>query len=204
MALPPLTNADLCVFLIIHRYAAICGDQRWNDPSPACINAINAFTDETGTGGLAGSTYNVYDMCGNDDAAGFTTSAEKRADGAAGIYAPLNDQKRRAPGAAAAMHDSSTHAPAAAAANATARERQVGDHANGKGGLNNSPCGEAVGMTAWLNVKAVQDALHVTVAHRPDGKWCVVVAGHWARLRGASGGGSVCLTRGYAHTVPPS
>ena len=34
----------------------MCGDQRWDDPSPGCIDAINKFTDETGTGGLAGST----------------------------------------------------------------------------------------------------------------------------------------------------
>ena len=37
-------------------YVAMCGDQRWDDPSPGCIDAINKFTDETGTGGLAGST----------------------------------------------------------------------------------------------------------------------------------------------------
>ena len=37
-------------------YVAMCGDQRWDDPSPGYIDAINAFTDETGTGGLAGST----------------------------------------------------------------------------------------------------------------------------------------------------
>jgi hypothetical protein len=37
-----------------------------DDPSPACVDAINKFTEETGTGGLAGSTYNIYDMCGND------------------------------------------------------------------------------------------------------------------------------------------
>jgi hypothetical protein len=43
-------------------YRALCGDQRWDDPSPGCIDAINRFTAETGTGGLAGSTYNIYDM----------------------------------------------------------------------------------------------------------------------------------------------
>eukprot|EP01052_Picozoa_sp_SAG31_P001999 SAG31_NODE_67_length_28318_cov_6.493674_17_plen_93_part_00 len=41
------------------QYLALCGDQRWDDPSPACVAAINDFTDETGTGGLAGSTYNI-------------------------------------------------------------------------------------------------------------------------------------------------
>ena len=44
-----------------------------------------------------------------------------------------------------------------------------GDHWAGYGGLNNFPCGEAAGMTAWLNVPAVQEALHVTTAHRKDG-----------------------------------
>lgn len=70
-------------------YVAACGDQRWDDPSPACIAAINAFTDETGTGGLAGSTYNIYDMCGNDDTS--SQAAAPRPDGAVGIYAKLND-----------------------------------------------------------------------------------------------------------------
>jgi hypothetical protein len=52
-----------------------------------------------------------------------------------------------------------------------ATAKNVGDRANGQGGLNNYPCGEAVGMTAWLNVPAVQAAMHVSIAHRPDGKW---------------------------------
>ena len=51
------------------KFEAACMAHRWDDPSPACINAINDFTAETGTGGLAGSTYNVYDMCGDDDTA---------------------------------------------------------------------------------------------------------------------------------------
>jgi hypothetical protein len=87
-----------------------------------------------------------YDMCGNDDAEKFATVGTPRSDGAVGIYASLNDQ---------------THE----------QHQRLRDHANGQGGLNNYPCGESVGMNAWLNVKAVQEALHVTVAHRPDGKW---------------------------------
>ena len=133
-------------------YVAACGQQHWDDPSPACINAINKFTDETATGGLAGSTYNIYDMCGNDDAVDGSkltaTAAGSREDGAAGVYAALNDRKR-GHGAPSPLQDLSGN----------------------EGGLNNYPCGEAVGMTAWLNVPAVQKALHVTVAHRPDGQW---------------------------------
>ena len=77
----------------------------------------------------------------------FQATVPGRADGAAGVYARLNDQKR------------------------TAGRTGLGDHAHGEGGLNNYPCGESVGMTAWLNVPAVQTALHVTTAHRAGGKW---------------------------------
>ena len=62
-------------------YLALCGDERWDDPSPGCIDAVNKFTDETGTGGLAGSTYNIYDMCGND---GVELPDAEREDGAKG------------------------------------------------------------------------------------------------------------------------
>eukprot|EP00729_Bicosta_minor_P013162 gene13163-33301_t len=161
------------------QYVALCGDQRWDDPSPECINAINKFTDETATGGLAGSTYNIYDMCGDDDAAAAgggvgraatrltATAAGSRADGAAGVYAALNDRKLPRISASAMARGGAE----GEAAGDAAAPPQLRDFANGEGGLNNYPCGEAVGMTAWLNVPAVQHALHVTVAHRSDGKW---------------------------------
>ena len=161
------------------QYVALCGDQRWDDPSPECINAINKFTDETATGGLAGSTYNIYDMCGDDDAAAAgggvgraatrltATAADSRADGAAGVYAALNDRKLPRISASAMARGGAE----GEAAGDAAAPPQLRDFANGEGGLNNYPCGEAVGMTAWLNVPAVQHALHVTVAHRSDGKW---------------------------------
>jgi hypothetical protein len=140
-------------------WVAACGAQRWADPSPACIAAIKTFTAETGTGGLAGSTYNIYDMCGSDDATDdvtddVTAGGSRRADGAAGVYAALNDKR-----------------VAATVMSALAAPPTIGDHANNRGGLNNYPCGEAAGMTAWLNVPAVQKMLHVSVAHRPNGRW---------------------------------
>ena len=93
---------------------------------------------------LQGSTYNIYDMCGDDDArSGAHVRAAvarvgDRADGAVGAYAALNDMILPTPdanpggGGGGGVRD--------------------GDHAHGQGGLNNYPCGEAVGMTAWLNV----------------------------------------------------
>ena len=156
-------------------WLAVCGDERWDDPSPACIDAINKFTDETATGGLAGSTYNIYDMCGRDgvDVPELLDEATgERADGAKGIYARLNDAQPP-PLRPSDEHVKDKLSRIFTRQNAVEEQlgQRVGDHQNGYGGLNNYPCGEEAGMTMWLNVLSVQRALHVTTAHRKDGKW---------------------------------
>jgi serine carboxypeptidase-like clade 1 len=85
-----------------------------------------------------------------------------RDDGARGIYAPLNDARPPGPAQLERIW---------AQQDAVESETQLGDPAQEKGGLNNYPCGESAGMNAWLNVPAVQKALHVTVAHRQNGRW---------------------------------
>eukprot|EP01050_Picozoa_sp_SAG11_P010707 SAG11_NODE_1088_length_5922_cov_2.451657_4_plen_241_part_00 len=127
-----------------------------DDPSPGCIDAVNKFTDETGTGGLAGSAYNIYDMCGSD---GVQDPDAVRADGAKGVYATLNDHTPKPLESIWERQDK------------VEGRAKSGDHWKGYGGLNNFPCGESAGSLAWLNVPAVQKALHVTAAHRKDGKW---------------------------------
>ena len=101
-------------------------------------------------------------MCGND---GVQTPDEGsvRADGAKGIYAPMNDIKRQP--------KKKNLEEIFARQDEVEGKADSGDHQNGYGGLNNFPCGEAAGMTEWLNLKEVQKALHVSVAHRKNGKW---------------------------------
>jgi hypothetical protein len=127
-------------------YVANCADQRAakDDPSPACVDAINKFTDETGTGGLAGSTYNIYDMCGDDGVEVPDESAPViRADGAKGVYAPMNDIKPRANKRKQMSLDElfGDDDNDDAATSGSRSGVGAGDHQKGYGGLNNFPCG---------------------------------------------------------------